>query len=137
MTTQRVSSKGTNDGNVSNRVSETRRSNQTETTQNEENELLLVGSFGQAVAITEELPGNAPEFPEINHSGLLRWDEDMSRSLAIYAVHGGPGATYGKPIVKMVVRSGTSSSFIVWLLVIMIGVRETQLRERLFNLYIG
>ena len=135
MTSRQGGSQGTNDGQIANFLNEMQRPNQyqSDLTQSQQNEQLIVGSYAQAVAATQLLAGTAHAY----QSGPLRWDEDISRFLGIYAVHGGPGATYGKPAAKMFARSGTSSAFIVWLLVIIIGVKEAPLREQLFNLYIG
>lgn len=73
-------------------------------------------------------------------SPILRVDEDVSRRAAIFSGHGetrGGAAELGRSIAKMMTRSLSSSSFIVWIPVVLVCVYRPFMLEQLFNFYIG
>lgn len=76
----------------------------------------------------------------VHHQTLIfRVDEDVSRRFAVFCgqTPGGRAAELGRSIAKTMVLSGSSSSFIVWLPVLLVCVKQPFMLEQLFNLYIG
>lgn len=100
----------------------------------DDNQLVAFEAFANAVSLVR-----VPAAQSLVHQTLiLRVDEDVSQRAAIFSGQTpGWAANLGRSIAKTIARSGSSSSFIVWLPVVLVCVHRPFMLEQLFNFYIG
>lgn len=100
----------------------------------DDNQLVAFDAFANAVSLVRVPAAQSP----VHQTLILRVDEDLSQRAAIFSGQTSGWATdLGRSIAKMMARSGSSSSFIVWLPVVLVCVHRPFMLEQLFNFYIG